>query len=102
MTDTPSPSAEGRDAAAVATTAVPASAPATESAEAPPANAARARRPWTLQRKLIVTVVSITSFILVLVAVATSAILAQVLESQLDAEVKAERQSAEFIRQNIL
>ena len=56
------------------------------------------RAPWTLQRKLIVTVVGITSFILVLVAVATSAILGQVLEQQLDAEVKAERQSVEYLR----
>lgn len=45
------------------------------------------RTPWTLQRKLIATVVSITSFILVLVAVATSAILSTVLETQLDARV---------------
>lgn len=45
------------------------------------------RAPWTLQRKLIATVVSITSFILVLVAVATSAILGQVLEAQLEVRV---------------
>lgn len=45
------------------------------------------RTPWTLQRKLIATVVSITSFILVLVAVATSALLGTVLEAQLDARV---------------
>ncbi|WP_239453351.1 MULTISPECIES: ATP-binding protein [Microbacterium] len=56
------------------------------------------RAPWTLQRKLIVTVVGITSFIMVLVAVATSAILGQVLETQLDNEVKAARQSVEFLR----
>lgn len=56
------------------------------------------RAPWTLQRKLIVTVVGITSFIMVLVAVATSAILGQVLETQLDNEVKAARQSIEFMR----
>ncbi|WP_308291747.1 sensor histidine kinase [Microbacterium jejuense] len=48
-----------------------------------------ARRPWTLQRKLIATVVSITSFILVLVAVATSAILAGVLEQQLNENVQS-------------
>ncbi|GAA5197191.1 sensor histidine kinase [Microbacterium jejuense] len=53
------------------------------------AKKARVRRPWTLQRKLIATVVSITSFILVLVAVATSAILAQVLESQLNENVES-------------
>jgi two-component system OmpR family sensor kinase len=44
--------------------------------------------PWTLQRKLIVTVVSITSLILVLVAVTTSAILSSVLEAQLSDRVR--------------
>ena len=47
------------------------------------------RAPWTLQRKLIVTVVAITSFIMVLVAVATSAILSQVLEQQLNDNVQS-------------
>ncbi|WZO51329.1 ATP-binding protein [Microbacterium sp. LWH7-1.2] len=47
---------------------------------------------------MIVTVVGITSFILVLVAVATSAILGQVLEQQLDTEVNAERQSVDYMR----
>jgi two-component system OmpR family sensor kinase len=56
------------------------------------------RAPWTLQRKLIVTVVGITSFILVLVAVATSAILGRVLEDQLESEVKSAQQSVEFMR----
>ncbi|HKP07129.1 MAG TPA: histidine kinase dimerization/phospho-acceptor domain-containing protein, partial [Microbacterium sp.] len=56
------------------------------------------RAPWTLQRRLIVTVVGITSFIMVLVAVATSAILGQVLEAQLEAEVKSAQQSVEFMR----
>ena len=50
------------------------------------------RRPWTLQRRLIVTVVGIVSLILVLVAVAMSAILGSVLEdrvnNQLDAMVQ--------------
>jgi two-component system OmpR family sensor kinase len=54
-----------------------------------PAQAPRRRRPWTLQRKLIVTVVGITSLIMVLVAVATSLILGSVLESQLDAQLGA-------------
>ncbi|GAA5207860.1 sensor histidine kinase [Microbacterium kyungheense] len=58
-------------------------------APAKPAKKARVRRPWTLQRKLIATVVSITSFILVLVAVATSAILAGVLEQQLNENVQS-------------
>ena len=46
-------------------------------------------RRWTLQRRLIVTVVGITSLIMVLVAVATSAILGTVLEGQLDAQLDA-------------
>jgi two-component system OmpR family sensor kinase len=66
--------------------------------EAPDDDRLPRRAPWTLQRKLIVTVVGITSFIMVLVAVATSAILGQVLETQLDNEVKAARQSIEFMR----
>ncbi len=82
------PPAEDRDAAAAATPAVAASAPPASGADdRGPAKKARARRPWTLQRKLITTVVSITSFILVLVAVATSAILAGVLEAQLNEDV---------------
>ena len=57
--------------------------------------------PWTLQRKLIATVVSITSFILVLVAVATSAILGQVLEGQLDARVDSAVGRSVVLRQLI-
>lgn len=53
---------------------------------------ASARRPWTLQRKLIVTVVSITSFIMVLVGVATSAILGGVLETGLNEQVRGTAQ----------
>ncbi|MBD3942415.1 HAMP domain-containing protein [Microbacterium sp. NEAU-LLC] len=75
-----------------------ASAPPRAGDEATSAKKERLRRPWTLQRKLIATVVSITSFILVLVAVATSAILAGVLEAQLDSDVKAARQSVDFVR----
>jgi two-component system OmpR family sensor kinase len=48
------------------------------------------RAPWTLQRRLIVTVVSITSLILVLVGVATSAILGAVLEDGLTTDVRAQ------------
>ncbi|MFK4836005.1 sensor histidine kinase [Microbacterium sp. ZW T2_14] len=60
------------------------------------------RAPWTLQRKLIVTVVAITSFIMVLVGVATSAILGGVLEEGLSNELRAtaERTSA-ILRQPI-
>lgn len=47
------------------------------------------RQPWTLQRRLIATGVSITSLILVLVAVATSVILVQVLEAQLSDDIKS-------------
>lgn len=62
---------------------------------------ASGRRPWTLQRKLIVTVVSITSFIMVLVGVATSAILGSVLEDGLNSQVRnsLERTSAMVQRQ---
>ncbi|WP_461474258.1 sensor histidine kinase [Microbacterium sp. HJ5] len=57
---------------------------------------ASAHRPWTLQRRLIVTVVGITSFIMVLVGVATSAILGGVLEDGLNKQVAsaAERSAA--------
>ena len=48
------------------------------------------RAPWTLQRKLIVTVVSITSLIMVLVGVATSAILGTVLEDGLARDLKTQ------------
>ncbi|MDY0911031.1 sensor histidine kinase [Microbacterium sp. CFBP9034] len=58
-------------------------------ASAPPAAAASARRPWTLQRKLIVTVVGITSLIMVLVGVSISLLLGTVLEGQLTAQVDA-------------
>ncbi|WP_019181858.1 sensor histidine kinase [Microbacterium yannicii] len=55
------------------------------------ASAALPRRaPWTLQRRLIITVVSITSLILVLVGVATSAILGAVLEDGLTTDVRAQ------------
>jgi two-component system OmpR family sensor kinase len=56
--------------------------------------AASARRPWTLQRKLIVTVVSITSFIMVIVGIATSAILGGVLETGLNEQVRTTAQRA--------
>ena len=61
--------------------------------------AASARRPWTLQRKLIVTVVAITSFIMVLVGVATSAILGSVLEDGLNSRVtSAAERTAVLVR----
>ncbi|MFB8386367.1 sensor histidine kinase [Microbacterium sp. NPDC055910] len=52
-------------------------------APAPPTG----RRPWTLQNRLIGTVVAIVSLILVLVAVAMSAILGTVLEQRLNAQL---------------
>ncbi|WP_426320401.1 sensor histidine kinase [Microbacterium sp. E-13] len=99
MTEEASPTlaatASGTDAPADAQPPAEASVPGAD----PRAEQALSRRaPWTLQRRLIVTVVGITSLILVLVAVATSAILGQVLEAQLDAEVKAEQQSVEYMR----
>lgn len=81
----------------------PAARPVEPDTDAPPGGegGASARRPWTLQRKLIVTVVSITSFIMVLVGVTTSAILGNVLEAGLSAQVSnaAARTSAMVQRQ---
>jgi two-component system OmpR family sensor kinase len=54
-----------------------------------PAAASTARAPWTLQRRLIVTVVGITWLILVIVAVATSAILGGVLEARLTEQLQS-------------
>ena len=98
MTDSPAAETTVTTAAVAGADAEASAHPYTPAADQP----ARRRRPWTLQRKLIVTVVGITSFILVLVAVATSAILGQVLEAQLDAEVQAARQSAEPMRPLVL
>ena len=57
------------------------------------ADAESSRHPWTLQRRLIVTVTGIVSLILVLVAVSMSAILGGVMERRLDdqLEVLAQR-----------
>lgn len=55
----------------------------------PGRDAASRRRPWTLQNKLIVTVVGITSLIMVMVGVTISLLLGNVLESQLNAQVDA-------------
>ncbi|MCP2637789.1 HAMP domain-containing histidine kinase [Microbacterium sp. HD4P20] len=68
---------------------------ATAQVATPPEPSAQRPRhaPWTLQRKLIVTVVSITSFILVLVGVATSAILGAVVEDGLTSELREQTQS---------
>lgn len=62
-----------------------------------PAPPASARRPWTLQRRLIITIVAIVSFILVLVAVVTSAVLGSVLESRLDQQVRQTQERAMFL-----
>ncbi|MEV4688903.1 sensor histidine kinase [Microbacterium sp. LWH3-1.2] len=96
MTDQKAPvvSASGTDASTGARARAEASRASVEDSR----GALPRRAPWTLQRRLIVTVVGITSFILVLVAVATSAILGQVLEQQLDTEVNAELQSVDYMR----
>ncbi|MDE0545810.1 cell wall metabolism sensor histidine kinase WalK [Microbacterium sp. C7(2022)] len=52
----------------------------------------RGRPPWTLQRRLIVTIVSIVSMILVFVAITMSAILGQVLEGRLNSQLDATTQ----------
>ncbi|MGZ0710360.1 sensor histidine kinase (plasmid) [Coraliomargarita sp. W4R53] len=68
-------------------------------APAPPAR----RKPWTLQRRLIVTIVSIVSAILVLVAVAMSAILGSVLETRLNSQLEATTQrTASWIQPQLL
>ncbi len=67
-------------------------------ARADAAGDASAGPPWTLQRRLIVTVVSITSLILVLVAVTTNAILAGVLEQQLAERVHTSALSSVWMR----
>jgi two-component system OmpR family sensor kinase len=91
----------GTDAAAGASAAAEAPRDASDTAPDSPAGEGLPRRaPWTLQRKLIVTVVGITSFIMVLVAVATSAILGGVLEQQLNDNVQsAARRSSVVIAQ---
>ncbi|WP_194411132.1 sensor histidine kinase [Microbacterium cremeum] len=81
MTGEPAPAPAGRKA----TDAAPA-------AGAHDGDALPRRTPWTLQRKLIATVVSITSLILVLVGVTTSAILGNVLEAGLTSDLRAQAQ----------
>ena len=89
------------DAAAGASAAAEGPLDASDTETGSPADALLPRRaPWTLQRKLIVTVVGITSFIMVLVAAATSAILGGVLEQQLNDNVQsAARRSSVVIAQ---
>jgi two-component system OmpR family sensor kinase len=102
-TGSPEGQKTGTDAAAGASASVEESAAPAEAAGDSPADERLPRRaPWTLQRKLIVTVVGITSLIMVLVAVATSAILGGVLEEGLSNELRAtaERTSA-ILRQPI-
>lgn len=71
-------------------------------ASARPGSPASARRPWTLQRRLIVTVVGITSVIMVLVGVSISVLLGTVLESQLNAQVDALQSRTGSLRQIVL
>lgn len=56
----------------------------TDASESAPPESRRPRTPWTLQRRLILTVVSIVSLILVLVSIVTSAVLGRVLEGNVD------------------
>lgn len=56
----------------------------TDASESAPPETRRPRGPWTLQRRLILTVVSIVSLILVLVSIVTSAVLGRVLEGNVD------------------
>ncbi|WP_203581274.1 sensor histidine kinase [Microbacterium hibisci] len=79
------------DGAATTVRETDAAAEASVSSATPPEEERLPRRaPWTLQRKLIVTVVGITSFIMVLVAVATSAILGTVLEDGLARDLRTQ------------
>lgn len=57
-------------------------------ASAPPQHR-RPHAPWTLQRRLILTVVSIVSLILVSVSIVTSAVLGRVLEGNVDNQLTA-------------
>ena len=56
----------------------------TDASGSAPPETRRPRGPWTLQRRLILTVVSIVSLILVLVSIVTSAVLGRVLEGNVD------------------
>lgn len=55
----------------------------------------RTRRPWPLQRRLIVAIVSIVALILIAIASATGLFLSRVLERQLDDDVRAAAASPE-------
>ncbi len=59
------------------------------SAEASSENTRRPHAPWTLERRLILTVVGIVSIILVLVSIVTSAVLGRVLEGNVDARLRS-------------
>ncbi|WP_314507129.1 ATP-binding protein [uncultured Microbacterium sp.] len=84
------------------TTAPTADAAAGTDSDAPvdaaePASAAaphRSRRRWSLQTRLMVTVIGIVSLILVIVAIATSAALGRVLEENLDRSLDSAAQQA--------
>ena len=95
MSGTAGPESAGPPPGTDAALGVPApaeasAAPGQTAADSPADERLPRRAPWTLQRKLIVTVVGITSFIMVLVAVATSAILGSVLEDGLAKDLEAQ------------
>ena len=84
------------------TAAPPTDSPPTAEADAEPGrdgaasdrSAPRSRRQWSLQTRLMVTVIGIVSLILVIVAVATSAALGSVLEKNLDSRLENAAQQA--------
>jgi hypothetical protein len=60
----------------------------TETAGQPPATAPpRSRRPWSLQRRLILAVTGIVALILVIVGLATGALLGGILQRNLDTQI---------------
>ncbi|WP_396655232.1 sensor histidine kinase [Microbacterium sp.] len=64
-------------------------------ADSPP-TAARTRAPWSLQSRLIVTVIGIVGLLLVVVAAATSTILGSVLKQGLDSEIASTARSVQL------
>lgn len=100
VSDSPEPSDQPKGTAMAKATRKPRRPKAQKSPRAPKAQPPerRRRRPWTLQRRLIFTVVGITSLIMVMVAVATSAILGSVLEGQLTAQLEVLKQHSAAAR----
>lgn len=90
------------DAAPPVTTGAPGSGPEASAPGTPsPDSSPRAKRRWSLQTRLIVTVVSFVTLILLAVGLATGAILGGILQEQLNNEVKdaANRAGVQMISQ---